>query len=586
MKNRKYKKGMVVGLLILLIGAVVVPSMSGMNINLNNTSKLILRPNAAGIYNQHRHDDGSPGDSNNYKEVNEVTADDDSSYVYEDSSEGKPDDNYDIPDHTTETGDIYSVTVYVRAKGGHHTWLEISLWIGGTHYRGNIESVTYDWKTFSFTWTSNPSTGVAWTWNDIDALEIGMRSESAGDGDDVKITTVWVEINYQQGNKPPNKPAKPSGTTSGKTGTSYPYTTSAIDPDGDNVKYGWDWDGDGTADEWTGFYSSGTTISTSHSWGSDGTYKVKVIAEDTNGAQSDWSDPLSVSMPRNRGFNRLFLNFLHQYPILYQLLQRLANINDLNLQTFTIDLGYAAVRSYGDYIECVPTDNYNLDVGEGATVTMELRYSIQAKGVADYGSIEIVCKGIEDSANSEDVKEGTLSIDVPLDDCENFKVRIRCIYWGIGVDESEDCYSHGSTLCVDSPEIKLYGDGDFGTVDTGSESTCEFTLTNIGGKTANDVEITVTGSAFSSPQDGEEFSVDPGEEISIDVTFTPTAKTPYTGNLKAKGSNCNEVNIALEGVGDKSKSKSCINTPFLNFQQNFLENHPMLYQLLQQLSNL
>jgi len=137
------------------------------------------------------------------------------------------------------------------------------------------------------------------------------------------------------GNNPPNKPATPTGTTSGKTGTSYPYSTSVTDPDGDKVKYGWDWDGDGSVDQWDdnggSYYTSGATISTSHSWGTEGTYIVKVKAEDINGAQSVWSDPLTVSMPKtkqflNRPFLNFFQNFLQEHPLIYQLVQRFFNL--------------------------------------------------------------------------------------------------------------------------------------------------------------------------------------------------------------------------------------------------------------------
>jgi hypothetical protein len=41
-------------------------------------------------------------------------------------------------------------------------------------------------------------------------------------------------------NAPPNTPSKPSGPTSGVVGTSYTYSTSTTDPDGDNVCYQFD----------------------------------------------------------------------------------------------------------------------------------------------------------------------------------------------------------------------------------------------------------------------------------------------------------------------------------------------------------
>ena len=54
----------------------------------------------------------------------------------------------------------------------------------------------------------------------------------------------------------------------------------------------------------------------------EGTFKIRVRAKDTFGAFSDWGE-LSVTMPRNRVVNNLFLYFLEKHPILYQLLQRL-----------------------------------------------------------------------------------------------------------------------------------------------------------------------------------------------------------------------------------------------------------------------
>ena len=38
-------------------------------------------------------------------------------------------------------------------------------------------------------------------------------------------------------NEPTEKPSKPSGPTSGKAGTSYSYSSSTTDPDGDQVWY-------------------------------------------------------------------------------------------------------------------------------------------------------------------------------------------------------------------------------------------------------------------------------------------------------------------------------------------------------------
>lgn len=113
-----------------------------------------------------------------------------------------------------------------------------------------------------------------------------------------------LTVNIVQGtNNPPNTPNNPTGPSSGNTGVTYTYSTSTNDPDGDNVKYGWDWDGDGTVDTWDDngglCYASGTSISTSHTFTIAGTYNVQVKAEDSLGAQSAFSQMLTVIITTN-----------------------------------------------------------------------------------------------------------------------------------------------------------------------------------------------------------------------------------------------------------------------------------------------
>lgn len=102
---------------------------------------------------------------------------------------------------------------------------------------------------------------------------------------------------YGEANNPPNKPATPSGPTSGKAGTSYTYFSSAIDPDGDQIYLLFDWN-DGTDSGWLGPYNSGDLVSASHIWSAQGTYAIKVKAKDELGKLSIWSDPLPISMPK------------------------------------------------------------------------------------------------------------------------------------------------------------------------------------------------------------------------------------------------------------------------------------------------
>ena len=120
----------------------------------------------------------------------------------------------------------------------------------------------------------------------------------------------------------PTKPYKPDGPVKVKMGEKYSYSTRSSDPDDDKIKYGWDWDGDYNIDEWTDYYDSGEEIIISHIWNEKGNYAVRVKAKDEAGLESFWSDPLTVTMPRNRLINRPFLTFLQQsFPNLFSILR-------------------------------------------------------------------------------------------------------------------------------------------------------------------------------------------------------------------------------------------------------------------------
>jgi hypothetical protein len=121
----------------------------------------------------------------------------------------------------------------------------------------------------------------------------------------------------------PLKPEAPVGPTSGAIGHSYEYLTKAVDPNDDQIMYIWDWNGDMIPDEWTGFYDSDVNITTSHTWAKQDSYEIRVKARDADGLESVWSDPLPVTMPRNRAMNTPFLRFLQYYPYMFPLLRLL-----------------------------------------------------------------------------------------------------------------------------------------------------------------------------------------------------------------------------------------------------------------------
>ncbi len=123
---------------------------------------------------------------------------------------------------------------------------------------------------------------------------------------------------------PPATPDAPEGPTSGNVNEEHTYTASTTDPNGDEIYYLFSW-GDGEYSGWVGPYTSGETGSAKHKWSEQGTYEITVKAKDEHGVQSEWSDPLIVSMPKSKAlFNPIILEFLksliERFPLLEQLL--------------------------------------------------------------------------------------------------------------------------------------------------------------------------------------------------------------------------------------------------------------------------
>lgn len=129
-------------------------------------------------------------------------------------------------------------------------------------------------------------------------------------------------------NQKPQKPNRPTGSTEGKPNVEYLYSTSTIDGDGDTLYYNFSW-GDGTYSGWIGPFNSGDEASTRHAWTEKGTYNITVKAKDIKGDESDWSDPLIISMPLEFPGSHPILQWfyqiiLHRFPFFDTFLERIA----------------------------------------------------------------------------------------------------------------------------------------------------------------------------------------------------------------------------------------------------------------------
>ena len=138
----------------------------------------------------------SSGCSSNYQCVDEVTADESTSYVGRWANSYRTD-VYTLEDPASPTGTISSVAVYNRVlKTKNNGNVMPTLYTGSTEYNGTAQSLTGSYADYSRQWTVNPNTGVAWTWSDISGLEAGVRLRGQNGTWPAYCTQVWIEVTY------------------------------------------------------------------------------------------------------------------------------------------------------------------------------------------------------------------------------------------------------------------------------------------------------------------------------------------------------------------------------------------------------
>lgn len=158
-----------------------------------------FRPNAAGDKTELQQ---YPNSGNNYEKVDEATSDGDSTVVWTSDDYGggvARKDLYNIPNHTTEAGTIQKIAVFYKtsrypdlpdgeASAGIKT--------GGTEYWETLHDVNLGliYTLYSYEWTTNPNTGVAWTWADIDSLQIGVQLKNTDSW--IYCTQVYMVVYY------------------------------------------------------------------------------------------------------------------------------------------------------------------------------------------------------------------------------------------------------------------------------------------------------------------------------------------------------------------------------------------------------
>jgi hypothetical protein len=187
-----------------------------------------------------------------------------------------------------------------------------------------------DSNCFNWAFLYNSNGGAIGTFGELWSNALNRYIKASMQDGDYKSVEEWAAFGdptlaIGEQSQPPAKPAAPSGPASGKINTEYTYTGTTTDPDGDQISYMFDW-GDGSFSTWVGPFNSGATASAKKTWTTEGTYQVKVVAKDSHGILSQWSDPISISMPLSfkppflQFLDRLFELFPHAFPLLRNLL--------------------------------------------------------------------------------------------------------------------------------------------------------------------------------------------------------------------------------------------------------------------------
>jgi len=136
-----------------------------------------------------------------WTEVDEETADGDSTYVATDSNAWQ-EDLYSTANHTTQTaaGTINYVDVYMECWGTANATQEdarVHIKTNGVEHNGPSENLTTSYDTYLYSLDKNPQTTADWTWDEIDALQIGVGLRRPDGGEYAQCTQVYAEVGFE-----------------------------------------------------------------------------------------------------------------------------------------------------------------------------------------------------------------------------------------------------------------------------------------------------------------------------------------------------------------------------------------------------
>ena len=190
-----------------------------------------------------------------------------------------------------------------------------------THQEGNYPtqwSIIYDLENYDIYLYHYHDYSDVVVFNLIQELELGAHVYS--------IPSLFDPSN----NHRPGKPPRPLGPENGRIRDKIRFTFGpSVDPDGDDIYYLIDWD-DGTNSSWFGPFNSGEICEASHRWTKQQIYNVKVKTKDIHGAESFWSDPLFISIPKSKQILYFWLyDFLENHNFLQFIFRQILDFSIL-----------------------------------------------------------------------------------------------------------------------------------------------------------------------------------------------------------------------------------------------------------------
>ncbi len=145
-----------------------------------------------------------PLDGEHWDKVDDLPSDEWETYLSTlDVSQAKRD-LYHLTNHVEGEGIIHSVVVYFRFAGHSADGVDYegianaAIKTNGTVYEGSDETtVGQTFVTRSYQWENNPKTHSAWTWEEIDGLQAGVKLKGDHKTRPAYCTQVYVVVNYE-----------------------------------------------------------------------------------------------------------------------------------------------------------------------------------------------------------------------------------------------------------------------------------------------------------------------------------------------------------------------------------------------------